>query len=138
MKVRVYPFEKICVFLRNDAIADYMDSMDKAEVSVTNDIKSAFKFWENARQVSLDPFQNIQDLRISPQALAINDHRLLLEDFMELQPGEDVFCLISKSHPMISSKKSSMFSLFYETIEHERFCPIRLDVQFDWEINCTL
>ena len=108
----------MCFFLRNDAIANYMDSMDKAEVTVASDIKSAFKFWENARQVSLDPFQNIQDLRISPQALAINDHRLLLEDFMELQPGEDVFCLISKSHPMISSKKSSMFSLFYETIEN--------------------
>ena len=109
-KVRVYPFEKICMFLRTDAISKYMESMDKAEVTVANDIKSAFKFWENARQVSLSPFEKIQDLRISPQALAINDHRLLLEDFMELKPSDDVFCLISKSHPMIASKKSSMLS----------------------------
>ncbi len=127
-KICVEPFRHICGFLRESSIESRIKELKKKKTKMTvgNDIKSALTSWSNKHVVSYAPFQSIKEFKDAPSPLMFNDHRLLLEDFMELQTGDEVMCLISKSHPLVSKKKGSLKQVFQETMESDVHQPVQL------------
>ena len=126
-KIRVKPFTTICGFLRDSAIDDKQLELNsnKGNISMSSDIKSALTFWSNKRVASYAPFNGIKALANAPPPLMMNDHCLLLEDYMMLKPGDEVMCLINKSHPLVAKKKGSLKQVFEETMEHDPYQPVQ-------------
>ena len=86
-------------------------------------IKSALNQWKDATVITWKPFDKL-GLDSAPVAMEWNDRRLLLEDFMMLQPGNEVKCFITKKHPLIA-KKGPMTKIIAATIEHEPYHPVQ-------------
>ena len=126
-KIRVKPFTAICGFLRESAIEVKLAELmaKKGSLNVSSDIKSALTSWHNKRVVSYAPFNKIHGFATAPPPLMIDDHRLLLEDYMMLKPGDIVMCLISKTHPLLAKKKGSLKDAFQETMEYDLYRPIQ-------------
>lgn len=93
-------------------------------MSVSAEIKSAMAFWHNKRVVSY-ALDCIQGLGEAPLPLMINNHHMLLEDYMMLKPGDEATCLINKWHPLVAKKKGCLKDVFQEAIESNLLRPVQ-------------
>ena len=125
-KVRALPAKKLCIYLREDRISTALEELEKKKNGLVAHgfIKSALGNFKIADKKTWKPFDKI-GLDGAPHGLGFGDRRLLLEDYMMLQPGEEVRCLITKKHPFIASNKGGMLKIIQSTIEDEPYHPIQ-------------
>mmetsp|Transcript_18239 Transcript_18239/g.27702 ORF Transcript_18239/g.27702 Transcript_18239/m.27702 type:complete len:264 (-) Transcript_18239:1306-2097(-) len=92
-KVRAIPDKKLCIYLRASriAMAKSLLAEKKNGLFTHGSIKSALNQWKDATVITWKPFDKL-GLDSAPVAMEWNDRRLLLEDFMMLQPGDEVKC----------------------------------------------
>ena len=100
------PEKAILTFLRDDYVSI---NVNDANLKFMNK-KGMFGNWQVEREKSFRPFhtKDIDPiLRAAPNVMSQNVHRLLLEDFMLLNPGDNVICLDPIIHflPVQASKK---------------------------------
>ena len=100
-KVRVIPEKKLCIYLQNSrtAMAKTVLAVKKnGLVTHGSSIKSALNQWKDETVITWKPFDKL-GLASVPVAMEWNDRRLVLEDFIMLQPGDEVKCFIPRSIP---------------------------------------
>ena len=114
-KVRAVPAKKLCVYLREDRITSALEDLEKKKNGLVAHgfIKSALGNFKIADKKTWKPFDKL-GLDGAPHGLGFGDRRLLLEDYMMLQPGEEVRCLITKKHPFIASNKGGILYYFFK------------------------
>ena len=94
------PKKVILTFLREDRISEIAK---KKHLSINR--KGMYGNWQRAREESLKPFKDFESIfEQAPSPMNQNVHRLLLEDFMLLNPGDKIICLIRSDHEYLSSK----------------------------------
>ena len=125
-KVRAVPAKKLCIYLREDRITTALEDLEKKKNGLVAHgfIKSLLGDFKIADKKTWKPFDKL-GLDGAPHGLGFGDRRLLLEDYMMLQPGEEVRCLITKKHPFIESNKGGMMKVIQSTIKNEPYHPIQ-------------
>ena len=95
-------------FIRNQAIDSlYTTDVDgNSNFRIINYFKSANNNWFNKKQSIRSPFNDKPtNLLLEAAPFHLTDcHRcLLLEDFMLMDKGSKILCLISKDHPLMKA-----------------------------------
>ena len=120
------PEKAILTFLRDDYVSI---NVNDANLKFMNK-KGMFGNWQVEREKSFRPFhtKDIDPiLRAAPNVMSQNFHRLLLEDFMLLNPGDNVICLIRSDHSFLTSPglKKIWIPLMKEVMTIEPLHPVQ-------------
>ncbi len=103
------PSKGILWFLRDRFVEDYVKTMKSKTLSTAQRYKPAYAFWSkdtNSATVrnAYYPFEDMKSSLSNGWPLSKLYRRLLLEDFMLLEPDDAVVCFMSKNHPLMKSK----------------------------------
>ena len=104
------PSKGILWFLRDRFVEEYVKSMKSKTLSTAQRYKPAYVFWskETNSATVRNAFFPFEDMKLSLSTgwpLSKLYHRLLLEDFMLLEPDDTVVCFMSKDHPLMKSQR---------------------------------
>ena len=92
---RAFPFDTMCTFLRDATIDIKVAELKSKPLRMTTTMGAALNFWQQKRNISRYPdvMVGIQSiLESAPHPLGPFMRRLFLEDYMMLEPGNDVIC----------------------------------------------
>ena len=92
----------MCTFLRDAIIDIKVAELRSKPLTMNTTMGAAFNFWKHKWNIKHYPdvMVGIQAiLESAPHPLGPFGRRLFLEDYMMLEPGNDVICYISPSHP---------------------------------------
>jgi hypothetical protein len=127
-KVTVSPNDSMLGFLRINSIANQSSLMGFERINTSHHYKKVYNHWKNNKPCTYAPFKSLQqNLEASTFPLTSHHSRLLLEDFMMLQPGDTILCLISRKHYFLSNKATSTKwkSLLLDVLSIDSFCTIQ-------------
>ena len=113
---RAFLFDTLCTFLRDSNIDDKLESLRTKPISMNNTMRSSLNCWRKERDEKYPPSMvSIKYvLDSSPHPLGQFGRRMFLEDYMMLEPDDDVICYIHASHPDFNDSKVNQ-KLFYNT-----------------------
>ena len=111
-KVSITPTASMLFFLREQYIASYVSKQASSSksargLSTQNSTKIATNAcWRSWRHDFVwGPFRILQEqLEVAPATIAVENKRLLLEDLMLSQKGEELLVLISSDHQLFKNK----------------------------------
>lgn len=126
MKKTFDPGKVILTFLRDDYVSMNVVNTNLKFVNK----KGVFGNWQVEREKSFRPFhtKDIDPiLKAAPNVMNQNLHRLLLEDFMILNPGDKLICFIRSDHSFLSSPgpKKQWIPLLKEIMAIESLHPVQ-------------
>ena len=91
------------------------------------------------RPCTYAPFKALKEtLDESPYPLSLNHHRMLIEDFMMLNPNENITCLINKNHYFLSNKSKKWINLLADVMSQQPFQTILFQNQRFFAFNLTV
>jgi hypothetical protein len=98
------PQDSILLFLRNK----HIEALHGSSLHSSNHFKRGYmKFCLNGERrsgITWKPFLDMKDqLEDAPCALSMFHQRLIVEDFMLLEPGDSLICLMSSAHYMLNA-----------------------------------
>ena len=102
------PTKSLLWFLREKHVIAYASDLTAKGLSTAQKYKPAYEFWsaktkaERAKN-AFAPFQDMKDQFHEGWPLAKQYRRLLIEDFILLEEGDEVVCFMSKAHPLMKS-----------------------------------
>jgi hypothetical protein len=123
----VNPENALLWFLREDFVNANALELDSKFLSTAQLYKPVRDFWSKKTNASkrrnvYAPFEDMKESFIGGWPLSIHYRRLLLKDFMLLNPDDEVVCFMSKQHPFFKSSswkkniKEAMLSKAYEPL----------------------
>ena len=135
----------ILTFLDNDYISINVKNPNLKFVNK----KGMFGNWQVEREKSFRPFhtKDINPiLKVAPKNMMRNQnfHNLLLEDFMMLNPGNKLICLIRSDHSFLSSPglKKQWIPLLKEVMTIQPMHPVQYQTSlffpFSWKQSNTI
>ena len=139
---RVEPATSLLTFLRHDKITQRYNERNGKPLSVDKTIRSSLNNWHIQRKMSYRPFSDITNIfENAPPSISIDDGRMLLEDYMILQPGCQVTILLTKNHSMLKSTATTargLQTLFKAAIQFNPFKPVQFQCTVYFAIKATV
>jgi len=141
---RVEPATSLLTFLRDGKITQLYNERNGKPLNVDKIIRSSLNNWHDKRKISYIPYMDLYFANIfenAPPSLSIDDGRLLLEDYMILQPGSQVTILFSKNHSILTStasKARGLQNLFKAAIRFNPFQPLQFQRTVYFAIKATV
>ena len=136
---RAFPFDTLCTFLRDSNIDDKLESLRSKPISMNNTMRSSLNCWKNIRIEKYPP--SMVDLKYvlnsSPHPLGQFGRRMFIEDYMMLEPGDEVICYIHASHPDFKDSKANQ-KLFFNTCSSYPLRPMVLSGKIYFAMKITV
>ena len=135
---RAFPFATLCTFLQDSNIDAKVEELRMKPISMSKSMGSAIKFWKRKKVKSYPVFmKDIKSLLESaPHPLGPSGRRLFLEVYMMLEPGDEVICYITPSHPDFKSKGNQ--KLYLQACSADPFRPMILGDNVFFAIRLTV
>jgi hypothetical protein len=139
-KKTVSPLNAPLVFLRTSSIQKELVTTGSSRINTSNQYKKVYNFWmNNCRPCTYAPFKALKEtLDESPYPLSLHHHRMLIEDFMMLNPNENITCLINKNHYFLSNKSKKWINLLADVMSQQPFQTILFQNQRFFAFNLTV
>ena len=120
-----FPFETLCTFLCDSKIDAKLEDLRLKPISMSKTMGSALNYWKRKK---VKGYPSIMEgiksvLESAPYPIGPSGRRLFLEDYMMLEPGDEVICYITPSHPDFKSSKGNQ-KLYLETCTAEPLRPM--------------
>ena len=100
------PSKGLLWFLREKLVDDYADKLQSKFLSTAQKYKPAYEDWgkeTNAgrKKNALAPFEDMRKSLFDGCSISRNYHRLLIEDFMLLEPQSRIIGIMNNKHPLM-------------------------------------
>ena len=136
---RAFPFDSLCKFLRDSAIDAKLESLRNKPLSMISTMRSAMNNWthqsDEAYPASMLEIEDL--LESAPHPLGPAGRRLFLEDYMMLEPGNQLICYINALHPDFKDSKANQ-KLYKETCTANPLRPMKLEGTLYFAMKLTV
>ena len=130
----------MCTFLRDSIIDIKVAELKSKPLRMNTTMGAALNFWKRKRikKQYPDVMVGIQSiLESAPHPLGPFGRRLFLEDYMMLEPGNDVIYYISPSHPDFKDSKGNQ-RLYSEVCTANPLRPMKLKGNIFFAMKLTV
>ena len=140
-RAHINPSSNLLWFLRNKFVDGYAEESTTKALSTAQRYKPAYDFWskktkDEKKRNALFPFDDLRESLNDGMPLSKHYRRLLIEDFMLLQPTNSVLCFMSNKHPLM--KSSTWKTQLEEVMKKKPYEPLKLKGTYYFGFEMTV